>query len=331
MGVRDLPEGPLRGALREVDTDQGAVREVLSWSPPASEHPGALEHAELTGACRVGNDRLLQCTRTGVLEIDLPTYRVVRSSSHPWMHDVHHAIPDADGRLIVAATGHDSVVWFAGGAAVDGWWFGATDGVPRRWRGGSPPPGFAERYGDGVDLRRVPFDRFKPHRVHPNHLARDGGDLLVTGLMGGELWQLDGAGDATPRVVARMPGPAHDGRVIGELRWFTTTAGEVIALDPRSHRARLRLNLLALDDAPGIPGWCRAVEVVGHTLIVGWTTLRSSRHRELLRRALRGARGTKRPTRIAWYNLRDGKKLGEVEVGGPGGGTIYAIHHLADG
>lgn len=314
MGTRRDAGAPLRGALRLLDTDSGRVDEVLAWAPPAGEHPGPTEHAELTGAWRDG-DALIQCTRTGVLWIDLRRMVVLRAWSHPLLHDVHHALPLPGGRLAVAATGHESVLVFHGDRVESWHWLGDGLRSTTSSAGDAPPPrGWTERHGPLRDLRVVPFDRFKPHRAHPCHLTTIDGALWVTSLADASLRPLDGG-----PAITFPEGGVHDGRWIDGALWLTAVGGHVIALDRTLRRLRT-IDARAGDRQPGIPGWCRGVEVADGRVFVGFTTLRSTRHRELLRGLLRGAAGRKRPTRV-------------VEIGGgcwemSEDATLYAIHAL---
>lgn len=317
MGTRHGPGAPLRGVLRVLDTADGQVEEVLAWTPPAAEHPGPEEHAELTGAEREG-DLLVQCTRTGVLWIDLARMVVQRAWSHPLLHDVHHALPLPGGRLAVAATGHDSVLVFDG-ERLEAWhWLG--EGARSTYASAGeapPPPGFEARYGRIADWRTVPFDRFKPHPVHPNHLVVVDGRLWVTGLTDASFREVGGG-----RRVVFPEGGVHDGRWLDGQLWFTAVGGQVIVLDPALQRAAT-VDVAALDRAPGLAGWCRGVERAEGRLFVGFTTLRSTRHRELLRGLVRGKAGQKRPTRVCEV-LEGGVRSWEL----PEDTTLYTVGRL---
>lgn len=321
MGARSTASAPLRGVLRQLDTSTGRTDDLLWVDPPADEHPGAGEHAELTGS-ELSAHELIQCTRTSVLALAWPGLVVQERVTHPLFTDVHHAVRLADGALAVAVTGHDSVLVLHRGRVTAWTWLGHPDGRTRTGDEKTPPEGFAAAYPGVSDFRRVPFDRYKPHRVHPNHLALLDGALWVTGLQDRSFRPLVGAEGA------RFDSPPHDGRRLDGALWFTTVDGSVTALDPAT-RAAVR-TLSADAGLPGLPGWCRAVEKVGDTLFVGWSMLRASRHRELLRVALRGAAGTKRPTRVTELDLTTGAVRAEHPVGDHGGGTIYAIHAIRE-
>lgn len=299
MGLHARVGAPRRPALRLLDTDTGVVEDLPV--PHGVPHPG---DAELTGAHRVG-DTLWQCTRAEVFELEWPSCRLRRRHTHPLLHDVHHAIPTPEG-LAVAATGHDSVVVLgADGALVAHHWL--REGV------------FAEVFGHVEDFRTVPFEATKPHTFHPNHLRWDDG-LWVTCLHTHEARHLPSG----RRI--QLPGPPHDGTALDGELWFTTIDGQVVAVDPATLQRTRTLD--PVGDTPGLPGWCRGVAKAGHRLFVGMTALRRSAHRELLRRAIRGRQGTKRPTRVVELDLRDNRIVAEYPVGNHAGGTLYGIHVL---
>ena len=297
---------PLRPRLRWLDTRTGAVDDAWVGDVPQGLHPGPDEHAELTGAHRVGQT-LVQTTRAEVLWFDLPGLALTERFSHPLLYDVHDALPLPDGGLAVTATGHDSVLIFDRDRQL----------VRHHWLGVGT---FADAYPGVDDFRRVPFDRYKPHAAHPNHLFLLDGALYATCLALGRAVCLDDR----RRDLLLPGGPPHDGRWLDGLLWFTTVDGQVSAWDPRSGLWDTRLTVD--EDEPGIPGWCRGVEVVGDRVFVGMTTLRDSAWREVGRRLIRGVEGVKRPTRVVELDRRTGRVVGRWPVAGPGDGTLYALH-----
>lgn len=301
MGVRE--DGPLRPRLRVVDVDAGRVVDEVAFDPDLHPNPGPAEHLELTASWREG-DTLLQPTRTGVLRLSLPEGRVIESFSHPWMTDVHSACP-VPGGVAVTATGIDAVLTFDADRSLR-----SVDWL------GEPRP-------EAGDLRRVPFAALKPHRVHPNHACWHEDRLWVTRFEDRCCRPTSGEGR-----VDLPEGPPHDGCLREGLWWFTMVTGRVVGLDPRTHARVVDLDVAALTGEPGLPGWCRGVEVVGSRLFVGMTMLRGTTHREVLRRVLRGKAGRKLPTRVVEIDLDTGRRVREIPVGNALGGTIYALHAL---
>lgn len=300
------PGEPLRPRLRLVDADDGRVVRELAPEPAPPHRPG--EHHELTGSTLDG-DRLWQATRTEVLRVDLARWRIEARWSHPLLYDVHSVVPGPDGRLAVTASGHESVLEMSP----------AGELLRHRWlRRGS----FERAYPGVSDFRAVPFDRFKPHSHHPNRAFWLGDRLWVTLFEQRECRCLDG-----PGAVPLPEGPPHDGLLREGLLWFTTVNGHVVAVDPDTLERRVHVDLAVLC-GPGLPGWCRGLDVVGSRLWVGMTTLRSTTHREVLRRVLRGRDGVKRPTRVLEVDLDGPRVVREVPVGNRAGGTIYAVHAL---
>ena len=301
------PGEPLRPALRELDVASGDVRDVCTWTTPAAHHPGEDQHLEFTAGWRQG-PWMWQPTRTEVLKIRWQTGEVVEVIDHPLFADLHSVMPHPDGGLVVTATGHDSVLHLVNGQVRAHWWL----------RGSAQEFQKQRKY---PDYRLIPFGELKPHLYHPNHTVVLDGDLWVT------CFEDRCARCLTARHpdIALPEGPPHDGRIREGIVWFTTVNGWVIGVDPATRERVVEIDVHALDPRPGLPGWCRGVEVVGDTLFVGMTTLRSSRHRDWLRRAIRGRSGESRPTRVVQLDWRRQRWQAEFDVGNAAGGTLYSI------
>jgi hypothetical protein len=211
---------------------------------------------------------------------------------------MHSATESPDGSVVVTCAGTESVYELVDGAVVRDWWLRPGE---RPYRG---------------DLRRVDHDALKPHSHHPNFASRVGGDLWVTCFETSDCRSL-----TTGRVIALPEAIPHDGRLRGGLLWFTQVVGRVIAVDPVTLERRLELDLRLLDPR-GALGWCRGVEVVGSRLFVGFTTLRATRHREVLRQIVYGDR---LPTRLVEVDLDTRRVVREIPVGNDAGGTVYSV------
>lgn len=310
------PGDPLRPRLRALDPTTGRVDDVVSYDPPAALHPDDPEHAEFTGAW-VGSGELLQCTRTEVLVFAWPDLTLRARVSHPLLHDVHHAIRLPDGRLAVASTGIDAVLLLddAGTLHAHHWLDAPGTDTP-------DAAAFTARFGPARDLRRVRFETFKPHHHHPNYLAWDGDALWATCLSTGVAVCVTDPG----RPPRRFPeGGPHDGVLAGALRFYTTITGLVVAIDPATGDRVRVWDVSQVEGRAGLPGWCRAIAVTDTHLIVGMTTLRKSRHREWLRRVLRGRHGRSLPSRVLAIDRHTGALDAVWPVGNEAGGTIYGI------
>ena len=308
MGLR--PGGrrgePLRPVLREIDAATGHVTRDLRWR---SRGVSADDH-ELTVGWRDGTT-LWQPTRSELLEVDLEAWRVRSSWSHRLLYDVHSAAPRPGGGHVITATGHDSVLEVDGGRV-----------VAHRWlREGR----FSDVFGAATDFREVEIARHKPHTHHPNHAFYLDGDLWVTLLQQRECRCL-----TRPGSIPIPEGPPHDGVLREGVLWFTAVTGHLVGVDPRTQARVLTLDLGALEGERGWTGWCRGVDVVGTRAWVGMTVLRSSAHREVLRRLVRGRDGVSHPTRVLEVDL-DGPRVRAVHpVGNRAGGTLYAVHAVGD-
>lgn len=304
------PSAALAPALLLLDTGTGEVERELAPTAPIGVTPAGHEHREFTAAVRVG-DVLWQPTRTALTWIQLPTLEIIDQFSHPLFHDVHDVCPLPGGGFAVSASGIESVLVFDAQRAL----------VAHHDLGGAP---FAERYPAG-DLRCVPADQFKPHSHHPNQVFSLSGALWATVFTQREAVQLGGPG--------RIPlpeGPPHDGRLREGVLWFTTVNGHVVGVDPNTLDRVAQLDLNALIHVPGMLGWCRGIEVVGDRMFVGFTMLRKTASRELLRWLVRGAAGVKLPTRVVELDWRRRAVVREFEVGNAAGGTIYSINALPE-
>ena len=302
MGLKpDGPASPLRPALCTLNADTR-----LTWDGP---NGGPSEHQEFVGAAW-DNGLLLQCTRTQVLWIRLgPTPEVVRVLDHPLFYDLHHAIRLPDGRLAVAASGHDSILFFEDDRLSEHVWL----------RG--PRTSFAKAYGGVTDFRQQEVARFKPHTHHPNHLCWTDDALWVTEL------HSRGVRNLTTGKLQVLPGEGvHDGLRIGDHCWYTTIEGQLLAVHHKTRTLDARWQVRDAEGWQGHAGWCRGVWVEGHTAWVGFTVLRDARWKEYLREAVRGTQATKAPTRVIQLNLLDSTVERVIPVGNASGGTLYGLH-----
>ena len=304
------PSAALTPALLLLNTSNGEVERELAPSAAIGVVPAGDEHREFTASVRLG-DVLWQPTRTALTWISLPTLEIVDQFAHPYFHDVHDVCPLPDGGFAVSASGVESVLVFS-----------AQRELVAHHDLGSVP--FKDRYPAG-DLRRVPADQFKPHSHHPNHVFALNGTLWATVFTQQEAVELGGGAR-----IALPEGPPHDGRLREGVLWFTTVTGHVIGVDPNTLERVVHLNLNELIAAPGVLGWCRGIEVVGDRMFVGFTMLRKTASRELLRWLVKGAAGVKLPTRVVELDWPRRAVVQEFVVGNSAGGTIYSINALPE-
>lgn len=306
MGVRPggLVDVPLRPLLREIDADRGVVVGEMRWSTDPAWMSGPEADQEFTAASLTRRGTVLQPTHTEVLELDRG--QVIRVISHPLAHSVHSAHETPRGDVVLSSAGNDSVLELdLDGALVEHHWL----------RSGS----FEAAYPGIEDFRRAHHDAFKPHSHHPNRAFYVGEERWVT------CFEQRACVSSRGRRIDFPEGIPHDGVLRGGLLWFTLVNGFVVAVDPDSLRRERVIDLHRLDERPGLPGWCRGIEVVGHRLFVGMSALRRTRRREVLRMLLRGRQGIKRPSRLVEIDLERERIVGEIELGNAAGGTIYGV------
>jgi hypothetical protein len=305
MGVRDRAGGPLRAELAVLDPDRGVLetRRVV-----VRERAGPTAHQELTCACLDRDGLVVQPAHTELLWIDPTSLGVVRRASHPLFHGVHSAaVRPADGAIAVTCAGTESVLVLSPAGELLAHHF-------------LRPQPFAAAYPGIDDFRTVDHDGFKPHSHHPNHAEWWGDELWVTCFE-----TQDCTAIPTGRRIPLTGGIPHDGRLRDGLFWFTQVTGRVVAVDPASSRRAVELEVVAAAGDKRRPGWCRGVEVAAGRLFVGFSTLRSTRHREVLRTLLFGEAGEKSPARVTELDPGSGAVLREHVVGNEHGGTIYGV------
>ncbi|MDP2528136.1 MAG: hypothetical protein Q8W51_00165 [Candidatus Palauibacterales bacterium] len=209
---------------------------------------------------------LLTCLPDTALELDPATGRVLRSLTHPWFSDVHHARPAPSDGVYVVATGLDLVLEME--------WSGR---VRREWPMGSPSTW--ERFDRGRDFRRAPPPR--PHHVHPNHVLPFRDELWVTCFHPCALVCVEGRrrGAIVPLATCGV----HDGHVEGSTAWCTAVEGRIVAVDLERLEVRAEHDLLAFGGVEAKVGWFRGVQPLGDgTFLVGVSRLRRTRLHENL-------------------------------------------------
>ncbi len=300
------PRGPRRAHLAELDPD-GGVRRVVPIPLDPAGTPGPDAHQELTCACLSADGLVLQPSHGELLWIDPSALRVVRRVTHPLFHNLHSAAvhPD-DGRIALTCAGTESVLELSPAGELLAHHF---------LRGGA----FAAAYPGVTDFRRADHDAFKPHSHHPNHACWAGDELWVT-----RFETQDAVAIPTGRRVG-LGGVPHDGRLRDGRALYTRVTGQVVVVDPVAARLERTIDLRAADPDPRPLGWCRGVESAEGRWFVGFSMLRSTRHREVLRQLVLGAAGEKRPTRVVEVEPATGAVVREWVLGGAAGGTIYGV------
>ncbi len=287
---------------------------VLGWVDPAGGRSEVcLRHRSASDLCggdaaTVGHsfkgaalhgDGLWLCTERELVHVDRAG-TPIESWSHPWLNDCHH-VRVVEGDLHVAVSGLDAVCVVSPAREPSLCFLGGVDGAP--------PPG---------DLRAADL---KPHALHPNFVARHGGELWVTCGATGQVMHL-----SSRHVVDVADVPIHDGISFADGLLFTAVDGRLIWVDPQTGRRRTLVDLRG----PGEPlGWCRGVAVRDGVAWIGFSRLRAT----TLRRNLAWARGwlrgrqvaTRRPTRLVGVELASGRICDELTLEAMGIDALYTV------
>ena len=300
MGIRPDSNSPLRARLVEIDVDQRRVCRSLTLPFHAEWHSGPRADDEATRPAWI-DGALIQPTHTAVHRVDVERWVVSETHSSPDLHNIHSVWPDGD-RWLLTAAGRDAVVWLdrQGHTEVRAL-AAARERVESR----------------SVDHRILHHGHYKPHVYHPNCAWTHEGQIWVTCFERRAALEVGGV-----RQIAFDQIP-HDGSPQEGLWWFTLVDGRVVAHDPTTLERVHLLDLRAMLGAPGLLGWCRGVHVAGDRLFVGFTQLRATRHRRVLRWLASAGRDRQLPTRVVEVDLRRGCLVGEIAIAP--GGTIYGI------
>ena len=302
-GVQDWYEYQ-KGIILDLDTgSRQATLAVEYVSPPEACPPES--PAILFKSGTVVDDRLYVCTQTEVLIYQLPSFEPTTYLSLPMFNDVHHVRPTADGNLLIANTGLDTVVEVT-----------LTGQVEHIWNVlGDDPWG---RFSRDVDYRRVATT--KPHLAHPNHVFEIDGEPWATRFQQKDAVSLV---DARRRIDIGLE-RVHDGVVHGGHVYFTTVNGLVAIADTQTLKVVEVLDLTRAHPPDMLLGWTRGILIDGDRLWVGFSRIRPTKIRENIGWVLRGL---KRDfgTHVGCYDLTTGASLGQISVEPFGLSAIFGI------
>lgn len=306
--------------VAEVDPDTGGIEIRLGRRTPPDRCPDESPSFIFKAGTLVG-DSLYVCNLTEVLRYRVPDFEELGCVSLPCFNDLHHVAPSSSGNLLVADTGLDMVVEVtADGDTVHEW--SALDDCP--WT----------RFSRDVDYRKVLTT--KPHHAHPNFVFEIDGEPWTTRFVQRDAICLS---DRSKRIELGLhssipmgsgTGGPHDGVRAGDRLYFTRVDGFVFVADARSQEIVQVVDLNEISPQEKNLGWCRGIHVVDETnVIVGFTVLRPTRHREnlqWLKSVVTGGKSGSYPTRIALYDLARRKLLWEQTVQDAGVNAIFSIH-----
>ena len=316
-----------------LDLESGELRERLRYVTPEENRCPTGDNI-LFKSASLNGDRLTLVTETEVLTLAWPSLEPMANFSHPWMNDVHHALPLEEGGHLVMSTGLDLVLRLDRDGQVAARWY---VGRGRLW----------DRFEQQKDYRQVRSTQ--PHHAHANHLALVGEDLWVTRYRDQDALVIPGVRghsgfDELPTDLAshKFPAGPHDGIPQNGLIWFTTVDGGLHGLDAAGSTVRS----VDLNDAYGHGeglGWCRGLRWTSDDqVLVGFSALRHQRYGTLIDRGRARARMILRKgawqsplpseaSRVVHFDLSSSKPraLAEFEVEASGLRDIFSILPVA--
>jgi len=301
------------GLVAEVDCEQDEVRILYEYHGSADALPADGGSVIFKAATLVG-EQLYLCTQTEILVCRVSDFGLDSHISLPQFNDLHHVRPRADGSLLAASTGLDSILHLSFDGRLLSTWPVLE-------------PGAAKVFPENVDFRRIPTT--KPHLSHPNFVFELDGRVWATRFEQRDAVCVE---DLSQRIAIGVERP-HDGALHDGELYFTTVDGRVVVADAESHSVT-RVHDLSEAIGSRLPlGWCRGISVISRSnILVGFSRIRSTPFVENLRWLADKTRkkGTSAmPTRVAHVDLVSGKAVKEWNLEDAGMSAIFSIHVLA--
>lgn len=315
-GLRSLRTGAQdwyeyqKGIILRVAPETGAVETLLEYvSPPdacAAEDPVILfKSGTLEG------NTLYLCTQTEVLLYALPDFKQMGYVSLPCFNDVHHVRPTPEGNLLVANTGLDMVVEVT-----------PAGEMLREWNVLGEDPW--QHFSRTIDYRKGIST--KPHRAHPNYVYYLDDEIWVTRFQQGDTICL-----TRPNQHVKLHDErCHDGVMHGDHVYFTTVGGNLVIVDRHALRVEEVLDLAGMQDPNTQQGWCRALFFDDERVWVGFSRLRPTRFRDNVSWVKSGFRRFA-PTHIACYDLKDRRRVSEIDLEAHGLNAVFGIFPAGNG
>jgi hypothetical protein len=243
---------------------------------------------------------------TEVLRFAIPSLEYEGVLTHPTFSDLHHVVALQD-RLLVCNTGLAVLQSFSyEGDLLDTFNAASTP----TW----------ERFLPTTDYR-LEFTT-KPRECHINYVFFYDGDMWLTRLL-----QKDAVCVSDPTdVISLNVGNPHDGIVVDDKIYFTTTNGHLLTVDgPKRQVIRdIDLNLIKRPWKGTQIGWCRGLMIKDGAAYVAYSQLRKTKFIEFAR-WVRDLGVERYPARIEEIDLHSGKLVDTFVFESATGASIYSI------
>lgn len=262
------------------------------------ESKQVLRHVECTPTMRCEGDNVRMafgsfkedwyytCLPTEVLRFHMPDLKMERVLTHPTFDDLHHVLA-LDDRLWVCNTGLDIMQTFD-----------YQGNLLETFNAASVPTW--ERFSPEIDYRLQATT--KPHERHINYIFVYEGKIWLTRFHQKDAVCISDPSDIMPVEV----GNPHDGIVVGDEVWFTTTNGHIVIVDAPRRRIARDIDLNAIKHTLGSVqlGWCRGIDIDAENgcAYVGFTRFRETKFREFAS-WIKHAGGPRYPARIEKIDL----------------------------
>ncbi len=312
VGVQDKLRGINDGqktslaAVGIVDWDEKRLVQSDTYRPPDSIlHP---DENVRTAFGSLRGDWYYACAPTEVVRYRVPDLTRESVFSHPTFNDLHHVLALED-RILVCNTGLEMLQTFDyAGNLLDAYNASSTP----TW----------ERFSLHDDYRLQPTT--KPHECHINYVFVYEDKTWVTRFLQKDAVCVSDPSDRMPVDV----GNPHDGVVIGDEIWFTTTNGHIVVVDGPNRRIARDIDLNAIKHTKGLVqlGWCRGLEVQNGFAYVGFSRFRQTKFREFAS-WVKHSGGPRYPARIEKIDLRKEELVDEFELE-PFGAVVFGVNAI---
>jgi len=293
--------------LIRLDIETGRVQTCVEYKTPPEARAHDLSSNVFKSATLV-DDKLFACTSTEVLVFKVPSFDRIGYISLPMFNDLHHVRPSLDGNLLVVSTGLDMVIKCTPQGV-----------VLQEWSALGEDPW--SRFSRETDYRKV--ESTKPHRSHPNFVFELKGQVWVTRFHQKDAVCLQ---DRAKRIEIAIQRP-HDGSLFGDQLYFTTVDGRIVVANSVTLKLEKIIDLRTFGDS-NLLGWCRGVlPIDNRRMWVGFTRVRKTRFKEniLWARSLLREGAIEQPTRVALYDVVEGRCLREFNLEPHGLNLVFSI------
>lgn len=250
------------------------------------------------------------CMPTEIVRFSLPDLRCETVLTHPTFSDLHH-VAALDDRLLVCNTGLEIMQTFD-----------YQGNLLETFNAASTPTW--ERFSRETDYRLLPTT--KPHERHINYVFLYEGKTWLTRFHQKDAICLSNPNDTMPV----ESGNPHDGIVLGDKIYFTTTNGHIVIVDAPNRRIAKDINLINVKHALGEVqlGWCRGLDVKDGYAYVGFSRLRKTKWREFAS-WVKHAKGPRYPARIEKIDIDKEELVDEIKLE-PMATVVFGISILPD-